>query len=412
MKPLFFLPVLLFIAACSGGNKINRTGSISILQPHIDSTARQYAPDPRTALFKITAKGNVLTGETNEPAAKNALLDKLKAANLQYVDSILVLPVETLDSKTRAVVSNSVANLRLMPRHQAELTTQATLGTPLIVLKKERGWYYVQTPDKYLAWVDGGAITSMNDESFNKWQQSKKLMYNKPYGFALSKADKQSPTISDLVYGDIVTLKNELPGYFEIGFPDGRAAYVPVGEAVVYTDWVNSRRPTEDSLVATARNLLGLPYLWGGTSFKGVDCSGFTKTVYFINGLVLPRDASQQATIGTVVTTAAETSADISAENSAEASAKSWDKLRPGDLLFFGSPARDGNPARVVHVGMWIGGQQEFIHSSGRVQISSMNASATNYSESEKRRFLFARRITAADAAVDLRKTPVFEGMN
>jgi cell wall-associated NlpC family hydrolase len=62
---------------------------------------------------------------------------------------------------------------------------------------------------------------------------------------------------------------------------------------------------TEASLVATARTLMGAPYLWGGTSAKGMDCSGFTKTIYLMNGLILPRDASQQVHVGTRWTSAA-----------------------------------------------------------------------------------------------------------
>ena len=178
----------------------------------------------------------------------------------------------------------------------------------------------------------------------------------------------------------------------EAAFPDGRTAFIPADETVDYQVWMKTRELTTTNLVATAKNLLGLPYLWGGTSFKGVDCSGFTRTVYFMNGLLLPRDASQQATVGMLVDTR-----------------NGWDNLQPGDLLFFGSAARQGQPARVVHVGMWIGGNKEFIHSSGRVMIGSMEPTANNYDEGEHRRFLWARRITPKDAVLDLRETSLYE---
>src|SRR5690606_26358513 len=105
---------------------------------------------------------------------------------------------------------------------------------------------------------------------------------------------KNGATVSDMVYGDVVVLKNQTKDYYEVDFPDGRTAFLAVTEAEKYAKWAATRKPTEQSLVETSKKLLGLPYLWGGTSFKGVDCSGFTKTVYFMNGLVLPRDASQQ----------------------------------------------------------------------------------------------------------------------
>ena len=119
---------------------------------------------------------------------------------------------------------------------------------------------------------------------------------------------------------------------------------------------------------------MGVPYLWGGTSFKGVDCSGFTKTVYFLNGILLPRDASQQVMIGETID-----------KNG------NWGNLKEGDLLFFGEKREDGSE-RVVHVGMWIG-NNEFIHASDKVRIGSMNPSESNYDEYNSKRYLRAKRI-------------------
>ncbi len=386
-KSLFFLLVT-GLVACTTTKPLQQPNA---LKPHIEAVQQQYAPDSRTVLFAVQARENILSGETISADAKAALLQRLQQAGLPFTDSIQVLPQPQLQGQHHAVVTISVANLRSQPRHPAELSTQATLGTPLRVWKKEKGWYYVQTPDNYLAWVDAGGITLMNDSSFAAWQQTKKLIYTQPYGLAYTGIAPQGATVSDLVYGDVMQLIAEEQGYYKVAFPDGRTAFVPKAEAQFYSEWARSHQPTETNLVQTAQRLMGLPYLWGGTSFKGVDCSGFTKTVFFMNGLVLPRDASQQVQLGELVDTK-----------------ESWHHLRPGDLLFFGVPARDGKPERVVHVGMWIGGNQEFIHSAGRVHISSFNPNAPNYDDSEKNRFLRAKRISPQATLFDLRTTSIF----
>ena len=365
---------------------------VSAFQSHLDAVQQQFAPDKRVALFQVSANGQVLTGETNMPEAKAALLDRLKANAVAYVDSIQVLPEAELEGQHYAVATISVANLRSQPKHSAELATQATMGTPVRVWKKENGWYLVQTPDKYLAWVDASGIQLMDAATFAAWQQGEKILYTKPYGFAYASPDAGGATVSDMVYGDVVVVKGQKNGFYEITFPDARTGYIPVAEAVKYKEWVASRQPTEANLVATSKQLLGLPYLWGGTSFKGVDCSGFTKTVYFMNGLVLPRDASQQVHIGELIDTS-----------------HGWENMRPGDLLFFGVPAKDGKPERVVHVGMWIGGDQEFIHSAGRVKINSMNPQASNFDASELKRFLRAKRVQPEATLMDLRMTSLYD---
>lgn len=389
----FFLFLFSFLVSCTAQKTATAPSSeISMTQTHIDAIREQYAPDKRTALFQVEIQNNVLTGETNMPAAKTALLERLQDAGITYSDSIQLLPEAELEGKHQGIITISVANLRTNPRHAAELATQATMGTPVHVWKKQGSWYLVQTPDDYLAWVDGGGITLMDDSAMDKWQQGEKLLYTHPYGFAYATTDREGATVSDLVYGDVVILKDQTDEFYEVAFPDGRNGFIPATEAMPYKEWMATRKPTEENLVQTSKRLLGLPYMWGGTSFKGVDCSGFTKTVFFMNGLVLPRDASQQINHGEVVDTA-----------------NGWQHLRPGDLLFFGVRAEEGKPERVVHVGMWIGENNEFIHSAGRVRINSMNPDAPNHDASELKRFLRAKRISPEASLIDLREAALYE---
>lgn len=392
VKNLFILAFAFLVSCTSSRTATTPSTDISMIQVHIETIREQFAPDKRTALFHVELQDNTLSGETNIPAAKTALLNRLQSEGISFTDAIQVLPEAELEGKHYAVVTISVANLRTNPKHAAELATQATLGTPLKVWKKQGSWYLVQTPDQYIAWVDGGGVTLMDNVALTKWKEQDKLLYTHPYGFAYANPDREEATVSDLVYGDVVILKGQSAEFYEVEFPDGRSGYIPAGEAIKYKEWVAGRKPTEENLVQTSKRLLGLPYLWGGTSFKGVDCSGFTKTVFFMNGLVLPRDASQQIHHGELVNTA-----------------EGWQDLRPGDLLFFGVPAADGKPERVVHVGMWIGGDNEFIHSAGRVRINSMNPEAPNYDESERKRFLRAKRISPQASLLDLRKDSLYE---
>ena len=152
-------------------------------------------------------------------------------------------------------------------------------------------------------------------------------------------------------------------------------AFVKKSDASPYQDWKSSLEPTQESLVATSKTMLGVPYLWGGTSIKGVDCSGFTKTIYFMNGMIIPRDASQQIHEGILVD-----------------DTKDFDQLLPGDLLFFGKKATETSPERVIHVGMWLG-NNEFIHSAGNVHISSVDKNSENFDEYNYNRYLRSKRI-------------------
>ncbi|MBT8312919.1 MAG: C40 family peptidase [Maribacter sp.] len=349
------------------------------MQAALAEIKAEYAPDKRVALFDVSAIKNtdkyVLRGESNLPEAVQALKTRLVADSIAFIDSIQVLPADYLGKKTRAIVNNSVANLRSNPSHSSELVTQATLGTIVKVYKQDSDWYYIQTPDKYLAWVDAGGIELVDEQKAENWETDKKLIYTQTYGHAYSDPNEDAAIVSDLTAGNLLTLLRFTDQYYMVRFPDGRNAYVRKDEAESYDTWLKILNPTVETLVSTAKTMIGVPYLWGGTSTKGVDCSGFTKTIYFLNGMVIPRDASQQVHTGIAID-----------------STKNFDNLVEGDLLFFGRKATDSTPEKVVHVGMWIG-DNEFIHASDRVRISSMDKASKNYDEYNLNRYLRTKRI-------------------
>lgn len=363
--PLLFLSL---IFGCS-----EKTEDPRITQK-IEELRLEVAPDKRVALWNISFENDSLKGETDQPQALETLIASLKADGIDYINAVDELPQAALGDQTRALVTISVANIRSNPRHSAELATQALLGTPLKVLKKDGSWYLVQTPDGYLSWVDAAGIQLMTDEELASWFTKPKVVFT-PLSGHIWDSPKEEMMVSDLVAGNILVAEVSNGKWVKVSLPDGRSGWVEDKTLMPWEQWIATRETSPDKLITTAKSMMGIPYLWGGTSIKGVDCSGFTKTIYYLNGKVIPRDASQQVNEGEEV--------DVD---------KNWDILEVGDLLFFGEKATDDKKERVVHVGMWIG-NNEFIHSRGRVRISSFDPNSPNFDEYELNRYLRTKRI-------------------
>lgn len=387
----FVILSLLIVSSCSV-----KQNNEEIFKAQIQEIKTKFAPDKRVALFDIQVEKEedvfILKGESDLPVAIDSLKKQLELLHVNYIDSIRLLPAKKLKGKTNAVINISVANLRSKPKHSAELATQATLGTPVKVLKQQEGWYLIQTPDKYLSWVDDGGITLMTDQRFKEWKEADKIMFTKTYGHTYNDITEQE-IISDVVSGAIFEFVKLSDKHFIVSYPDGRIALMRFKEGENYFSWVQEVNPSPDNLVATSKKLMGVPYLWGGTSTKGMDCSGFTKTVYFLNGMVIPRDASQQVHTGKQID-----------EN------RNFENLEKGDLLFFGKKATENTKEKVVHVGMWIG-NDEFIHASNMVRVSSINPDAENFDEYNLNRYLRSNRIlkeTDKDL-IDLKQLSVFK---
>ncbi len=336
----------------------------------------EFAPDKRTSIFEYSI----------DPVNKKAIL-KTDNVNLLkkagkfngslggYKLEIKLLPDEELGDEVYGLVNLSVINIRKEPKHASELVTQAVLGTPVKIYEKEGEWYRIQTPDKYIGWTDNDGIALKNFQTLDEWKLSEKLLYTKEFGFIFEKPDVNSLHVSDIVAGSIMKFIGPEGDYCKVEYPDGKTGYVPKNECTNYKNWVNNPVTDASKILNTSYKFLGLPYLWGGTSVKGVDCSGFTKTVFYLNGIMLPRDASQQVNTGLDIDTKT-----------------GFQNLMPGDLLFFGKKGDKNTPDKITHVGIYIG-NMEFIHSSGKVKINSLDPKAKNFNEYRYRTFIKAKRI-------------------
>ena len=363
----------------------------------VRSVGNQFVPDSRTGIFDIEVRkegrDHILSGETDSQESLEAILDSLERINVSYINKVQMLPDLELGNKTWAVTNVSVSNIRKIPRHSSELVTQGLLGTPVKVLKEKGSWYLVQTPDRYLGWVNSGGIELKTTEEITRFYNTDKVIYTGIFGFAYTEPMPDSSPVSDLIMGNVLSLVDDLGQFYKVMYPDGRTAYIKKSESRLFSEWESSIQLNGAELIKTANSLMGIPYLWGGTSTKAMDCSGFTKTVYYMHGLVLPRDASQQNNVGSVIDRE-----------------KKFANLLPGDLLFFGRAATDSTSERVVHVGMWIG-DMKFIHASGDVHVSSFDLQSPVFDEYNLNRYLRTTRLIDADQSNVAPLTQVYSGL-
>lgn len=344
----------------------------------LKSVRVEFCPDRRLDYFNIqdslAGQTLILKGETSNRLAYDSLIARLsRLDSVLLQNKIVCLPQASLGDSIYGVVRRSVAYQRRHPDVTAELVNEAIMGETLRLLKTthdELTWYLTQTADGYLGWVWSSHFTRMNKKELETWQARPKLIVTATFAIAYSKPDEKSETVSDLVVGNIVAHIAKKKNWFQIGLPDGRTGFVKKDNLMDLNKFQRHQKPTPEAIIQTAQRFVGFCYTWGGVSAKGFDCSGFTKTIFRLNGIELPRDANMQVKVGTAV----EIDPDLK-------------NLRAGDLIFFGRLAN--NP---THVGVYAG-NQEFYHSDGIVKHESFDPTSVRYNNYRKRGLVAARRI-------------------
>lgn len=363
----------IFLILLAGVIAQAQNSKFKLIIDEIQSIQKQLVPDKRVAILDVSLSDTlksviIVWGETNLPEGKTRIIQLLTKYKIQFTDSIRLLPAASPGDKIWGLATLSVSNLRFKPDHASELVSQALMGTPMKILDYIDGWYRVQTPDYYIGWMDSGGLARFTTSEMDRWKESNRYVFNRIFGNAFDSPNRKNKVVSDLVLSDMLEVESEIKGYLKIRFPDGRFGFVKKKDCISWLEWTG-RKPDVQSVLRVVRQLLGVPYMWGGTSCKAVDCSGLTKTAYYSQGVILARDASQQAKYGQHI------------------DFNEIENLQPGDLLFIGRSIQ-----RITHVGMYTGNSR-YINASGLVRFNSIDPKDTAYVLTEKKNLVAASRI-------------------
>lgn len=273
------------------------------------------------------------------------------------------------DAISYGIVAISVANMRQLPVFPSELVDQVLLGTVVPVFEEQNGFYYMLNRDGHWGWLSKPSLQITDATGAAAWEAGERAICMANYGVIRSAPRDAAPAISDLVA--CAVLKNIAANgqYCQVELPDGRNGFLEKS-LVRNESTLGDSTITAEAIFRTTWQFLGIPYLWGGTSSKGFDCSGFVQTVFRLLNLDLPRNSRQMAEVGET----------ISFDDNLTG-------LKTGDLLFFGNTLR-----RITHVAIYLGDGQ-FIHADGTVHIDSLQPGAEGYNEYRHQTLLKAQRI-------------------
>jgi gamma-D-glutamyl-L-lysine dipeptidyl-peptidase len=314
--------------------------------------------DTRSTLFQVKARPAKEAPEVIQLSGK-VMISNQRLAALQAVKAVqpeMTVSSEAveilLDKKTPwALVNRPVTDLRREPRSLAERVNQSLLGEAVRILESQETWSLVRTErDGYLGWIHTAALYPCSAEQVTAYQSAANVRVLAELLTAYHEPASET-NAGKLPFGTLLPLVEQSGAYSRVRLPDGRLWWAETSGLLPQARWP---KPDPDGIAFTLKlmkRFIGVPYMWGGRTSFGYDCSAFAGTFWAFMGIDIPRDADQQFRAG----------------QSVEGS------RQPGDTLYFGDLADEvpderqiGRFGGINHAAISLGGD-ELIHATGAV---------------------------------------------
>lgn len=279
-----------------------------------------------------------------------------------------------------ATASKGLVNLRSEPKQQAELISQYLMGGKFEILGKEANYYRVETDDEVTGWIHQSSLVLNDASSSDDDIFSDRLMIClSSFSVLREKESEDSMPVATVFLGTILNLDEPVTNYYlktrewlRVKLPDTSIAFLKKEDFNVFANYQERYYNNPKTAVDMALSLVGVSYLWGGTTPAALDCSGLVQLSCRMAGKLIPRNSYQQAEIGEQI----ELDSDFLA-------------LKPGDLLFF------SEGERVSHVAIALD-QGRFVHSSltfGQVAVTSLRKSDKEFHQLFRDIYIFTKRL-------------------
>lgn len=306
---------------------------------------------------KIENNIALLSGETFYPQAVRGATKRLKTAGFDSVVSIITfLPEKMADGKDFGIVTVHHVMGRYQPVTDKQEATELIYGDLVRLIRDGKTHFQVQSPEGYLAYIPKTSLRKLDSLEWRRYHQGPFVKFH------------QNVSIDSTAQ---ISMGARLPylGNGQILLADGSA--FKLDDACDYSIYSPANNPLRQKILRTGEKYLGLPYVWGGRSGKGTDCSGFAQSIFSLNGIYLPRDTDEMSIVGQLI------------------GLPGWyDALEPGDLIFYTSGKR-----LITHVAIYYGNQQVIQAAGKTIHIASMDPLQPNYETRLVRDFAFAKRI-------------------
>lgn len=318
------------------------------IETTIKQIAHRYA-DRRVNIFEVEPvrlDGNTLylRGRVLEESNREVLADGLTASYPGLKVDVQAVEVARKASNRHMTVATNLTSMHDGTSFLAEMVTQMLNGTPVEVLWQEKNWVYARQADGYLGWTYLPYLAEMQAP------QPTHLVVA-PVALLRDAPQPQAGPVTRILGGTAICVADISGNWARLDLPGGWKGWLPVDDLRAMDALPVEANQRRTQMEEDAFRMIGVPYLWGGCSANGIDCSGFAQLLHRWVGITIPRDADMQFDAGKPVEP----------------------PFNPGDLLFFGE---QGEFRRITHVTISLGGWR-IIHSSrsrNGVQVDDVQA--------------------------------------